>query len=159
MRAEEMVKMYEKIKRELKFLDFQLSNFKGVSEKDIIDTMTYSHTEGDKVKTTVTSDKTFNIATKYQEIRERKNDEWYEFLLQRKINLMEEVEFFEQSIEIIEHSDVAKAMFIQKMTWTEIESLFSLSHSAVGKYRKQVLKELEEIYDARDRQLESYLLS
>lgn len=159
MKAEEIVKRYDEIKKELKLLDFQLSNFKGVSEKDIIDTMTYSHNEGDKVKTSGTSDKTFNIATKYQSIRERKNDEWYEFLWRRKINLMEEMEFFEQSMEIIEHNDIAKAMFIQKMTWTEIESLFSLSHSAVGKYRKQVLKELEEIYDARDRQLESYLLN
>ena len=159
MRAEEVIKRYDEIKKELRLLDFQLSNFKGISENDIIDTMTYSHAEGDKVKTSGTSDKTFNIAIKCKSIMERKNDEWYEFLWQRKISLTEEIDFFEQSIEIIEHSDIAKAMFIQKMTWTEIESLFSISHSSVGKYRKQIVKELEEIYDARDRQLESYLLS
>lgn len=159
MRAEEMVKKYDEIKKELKLLDFQLSRFEGITEEDVIDTMTFSHPDGDKVVTSGTTDKTFSIASKYKRIMERENDEWYEFLIRRRIHLSEEIEFFEQSIEAVSHNDIARAIFVQKMSWTEVESLFSLSHAAVGKYRKQALKELEEIYITRDKQLESYLLS
>ena len=159
MKAEEIVKRYDEMKKEIKLLDFQLSRFEGISEKDIIDTMTFSHPDGEKVMASTSTDKIFNIGTKYKKITERKNDEWYEFLIRRRINLSEETEFFEQSIEMMEHHDIAKAMFIEKLSWAEMESLFSLSHAAIGKYRKQALKELEDIYDTRDKQLESYLLN
>lgn len=159
MKIEKIIKQYDEMKKELKLLDFQLSRFEGITEEDVIDTMTFSHPEGDKVMTSGTTDKTFSIATKYKNIVEKENDEWYEFLIRRRIHLSEEVDFFEQCIDSVSHSDIVKAIFIQKMSWTEVERLFSLSHAAVGKYRKQALKELEEIYFTRDKQLESYLLS
>ncbi|MFR8846433.1 MAG: hypothetical protein ACLVGL_16230 [Waltera sp.] len=46
MTAEVMMKEYKNMKKELTVTEFQLRQFQGVSEQDMIDSMLYSHQEG-----------------------------------------------------------------------------------------------------------------
>ena len=80
MTAEVMMKEYKNMKKELTVTEFQLRQFQGVSEQDMIDSMLYSHQEGERVQTSTLSDKTANIAVKYKAAMERENDEWYLFM-------------------------------------------------------------------------------
>ena len=52
-----------------------------IRDRDMIDSMLYSHQEGERVQTSTLSDKTANIAVKYKTAMERENDEWYSCLL------------------------------------------------------------------------------
>ena len=76
MTAEVMMKEYKNMKKELTVTEFQLRQFQGVSEQDMIDSILYSHQEGERVQTSTLSDKTANIAIKYKAAMERENDEW-----------------------------------------------------------------------------------
>ena len=91
MTAEAMMKEYKNMKKELTVTEFQLRQFQGVSEQDMIDSMLYSHQEGERVQTSTLSDKTANIAIKYKAAMERENDEWYDFLFHRYMFLKEEL--------------------------------------------------------------------
>ena len=50
MTAEVMMKEYKNMKKELTVTEFQLRQFQGVSEQDMIDSMLYSHQEGEMVQ-------------------------------------------------------------------------------------------------------------
>ena len=80
MTAEIMMKEYSSMKKELSILEYQLQQFKGVDENDIIMSMQFSHQEGDRVQTSTLSDKTASIAMNYRKIMKQENDEWFDFL-------------------------------------------------------------------------------
>ena len=83
MTADAMMKEYKNMKKELTVTEFQLRQFQGVSEQDMIDSMLYSDQEGERVQTSTLSDKTANIAIKYKAAMERQNDQSYRYLFQR----------------------------------------------------------------------------
>ena len=62
MTAEVMMKEYKNMKKELTVTEFQLRQFQGVSEQDMIDSMLYSHQEGERAQTSTLSDKTAKTA-------------------------------------------------------------------------------------------------
>ena len=98
MTAEVMMNEYRNMKRELTVTEFQLRQFQGVSEQDMIDSMLYSHQEGERVQTSTLSDKTANIAINLKSAVERENDGWYDYLFQRYKYLKEELDFFEYAV-------------------------------------------------------------
>ena len=71
MTAETMMKEYRSLKRELSVTGFQLQRFEGISEKDMIESMLYSHHEGERVRTSTLSDKTAGIEIGRASCRER----------------------------------------------------------------------------------------
>lgn len=83
MTAETMMKEYRSLKRELSVTGFQLRRFEGISEHEMIESMLYSHHEGERVQTSTLSDKTASIAVNYRKIMERENDGWYQYLFNR----------------------------------------------------------------------------
>ena len=98
MTAETMMKEYRSLKRELSVTGFQLQRFEGISEHEMIESMLYSHHEGERVQTSTLSDKTASIAVNYRNIMERENDGWYQYLFNRYLYLSEEIDFFERSV-------------------------------------------------------------
>lgn len=160
MTAEVMMKEYKNMKKELTVTEFQLRQFQGVSEQDMIDSMLYSHPEGERVQTSTLSDKTANIAIKYRTAIERENDEWYEFLFHRYMFLKEELEFFEHAVSRLEekHRSIITNLLDEDMTWDIMMDRYHVSHTMIAKYRKAALKELDKQYELRDRQVEAFVL-
>ena len=159
MKAEEIIKRYDNLKKEQHMLEIQISSFKGITDRDIIETMSYSHPSGEKVVTSGLPDKTAKIAVNYSKKKNQENDEMYEFLIKHYSMVTEEIDFFESTISRMKYKTVAEALFIQKLTWIEIENLFNISHATIGRYRREIIKELEVIYNLRSKQLEAFLLS
>lgn len=83
MRAEEMFRDYHRLLKEHSLLEYQLSKFQGLTEADVIESVTFSRPDGDKVMTSNKSDKTGKLAVNYRKIQERYNDEWYDSLFER----------------------------------------------------------------------------
>ena len=145
MTAEVMMKEYKNMKKELTVTEFQLRQFQGVSEQDMIDSMLYSHQEGERVQTSTLSDKTANIAVKYKAAMERENDEWYGF--EHAVNGLDE-----------RHRSIIMDLLDEDMTWDIMMERYHVSHTMIAKYRKAALKELDKQYELRDRQVEAFLL-
>ena len=68
MKAEDMFSEYKKMRREMSMIAYQLSHFTGISEEDIIESMTFSRPDGERVQTSGISHKTETIALKVREL-------------------------------------------------------------------------------------------
>lgn len=161
MRAEEMFKEYATMKKELSVLQFQMEHFKGVSESDIMHSMQFSHPDGDRVQTSSLSDKTATVALNYRAVMERENNEWFDFLWNRYRYINEEVDFFEKCVASLNDtlSGVITDLLDEDMTWEAIAMKYHVSTTMVSKYKKSALKKLDEMYELRDIQTESYIFS
>lgn len=162
MRAEAMFKEYMTMKKELSVLQFQMSQFKGVDENDLILSMQFSHPEGgDRVQTSNISDKTASVAMNYRQRMERENDEWFDFLFNRYRYVSEEVAFFESSVAALPDilPNLVMDMIEKTETWDDLMYKYSIGRSTISKYRKRAIALLEEVYELRDRQTEAYILS
>ena len=162
MRAEAMFKEYMTMKKELSVLQFQMSQFKGVDENDLILSMQFSHPEGgDRVQTSNISDKTASVAMNYKQRMERENDEWFDFLFSRYRYVSEEVAFFERSVAALPGNlgGVILDLVSGELTWENIAMKYQVTTAMVSKYKKKALSELEAVYELRDRQTEAYILS
>lgn len=74
-RIEKIIKEYHRMKKERNCLEHQIRNFKGISEKEIIDSMNFHSPEGERVQTSNISNKPASIALNYREKMERINQE------------------------------------------------------------------------------------
>lgn len=161
MRAGEMFKEYQKMKQEIFVLEFQLRHFEGVSCEDVIESMSYARPQGDRVQTGETADKTGKAAIYYRRVKERLDEDWYDSLFERYEYLQEEVAFFEYAITQLSGRlpEIISDLILDKLSWDELTVKYCVGHSMVGKYRKIAEKELNALYEFRDKQEETYFLS
>lgn len=161
LRAERMFKEYKNMKKELSILTFQLEQFQGIDESDIIDTMLFSHpASSDRVQTSTCSDKTASVAINYRKVMERENDEWFDFLWNRYKGISEEVSFFEHSVAGLDGilPELVMDLVRGDITWDSMEQKYNVSHAMIGKYRKMAIKALDYLYELRDKQTEAFIL-
>ena len=100
-KIENMIREDPQKKMELKCLEHQIRNFRGISETDMIDSMCFSQPGGERVSTSNISDKTMKIGTTFRQRMEAINEEWYRHLEQKYFMLLEEIRFFEGAIRSI----------------------------------------------------------
>lgn len=100
-RIEQLIRDYPKMKTEQRCLFHQISDFRGITEQEMIDTMYFSQPEGERVQTSGTANKTASIALNYRERMERINQEWYEHLEKEYLDLTEELRFFESAVKSV----------------------------------------------------------
>lgn len=81
METEKLFKEYRNWKKDMGLLEFELSRFEGVPYEDVIRSMCLSQPQGERVQGGGTSDKTGNAAVKYRQVKERLDDDWFDYLL------------------------------------------------------------------------------
>ena len=161
MRAEEVFRDYPNMKKELSILEFQLQQFQGIDENELITAMCFSHPEGDdRVQTSTLSDKTAKTAINYKQAAERENDEWFDFLWNRYNYLKEETEFFEHGIRSLDGrlASIMTDLLAGNMSWDEIQSKYCISRMMITRYRKKALSNLQNLYNLREKQVADYIL-
>lgn len=160
-RVEKLMREYPQMKTEVKCLENQIRDFRGISETDMIESMLYSHPEGDRVQTNGVSDKTARIAMSYRERMEKINKEWYDYLEQKYLLLSEEVRFFESALASLPGSlaGVMRDLVLEGMTYDAIAEKYFVSRTMVIKYRKRALTELDKLYAAHDAEVAAYILN
>lgn len=160
MEIEKLFKEYRSWKKDMGLLEFELSRFEGVPYEDVIRSMCLSQPQGERVQGGGASDKTGNAAVKYRQVKERLDDDWFDYLLGRYQAVKEELEFFEYAVGQLSGRlpEVVRDMVMEDMTWRELSEKYSVSEAMIGKYRKRALAEMKELYLMRERTAGQYLL-
>ena len=160
-RVEKLIREYPQLKTEIKCLENQIRDFRGISETEMIESMLYSHPEGERVLTSIVSDKTARIAISYREKMERINKEWYDYLEQKYLLLAEELRFFESAVRSLK-GDIGEMMadlVFEGATWDAIESKYNIGRTTVSRYRKKAIAELDRLFAAHDAEVAAYILN
>lgn len=161
VRAAEMFKDYRKMKQELTVLEFKLRDFKGIPREDVIESMTYSGLQEERVQENKTSDKTCKTAIYYRKVAERLNEEYFDGLIKRYEYLKEKLDFFDFLVGSLDGKlpEFIRDMVIEKRNWEALMEKYSVSYSTVGRYRRKAEKELDRLYQFRDEMETEYMLS
>ena len=160
MEIEKLFKEYRNWKKDMGLLEFELSRFEGVPYEDVIRSMCLGRPQGERVQGGGTSDKTGNAAVKYRKMKERLDDDWFDYLLGRYQAVKEELEFFEYALGQLSGRlpEVVRDMVMEDMTWRALSEKYSVSEAMIGKYRKKALAEMRELYLMREKTAGRYLL-
>jgi hypothetical protein len=159
--VEGIIRDYHKMKKQLNIAKFQLELFSGISESDIIESMSFSHPVGERVSGGGISDKTAKIAISLETRKEQMNSDLYDFYYGEYKSLSDKLSFFEYALTQLS-DDLPCIMYdlmIQKYPWDELSAKYHVSKSMIGKYRKKAVRELTDIYEVRDNQMLQYMLS
>ena len=162
MKAETMFKNYNKMKREMAFLELQLQSFTGLSVEDMITSMTFTgEPEGDRVQTSGTSDKTCSIALDYRKRLVQENADYYRFLYDKYAQIKKEIDFFENGIRTLgeKKADIIFEILDGDLTWDDISAQYNVCRGTIFNYRKTAIAALNELYKARERMELEYMLS
>lgn len=160
-RIETIIREYPQMKTELRCLEHQIKNFKGISETEMIESMNFSSPEGERVQTSNISNKPASIALNYHARMEEINREWYEHLEKRYLMLSEEVRFFEAALTALSGylPDFMADMVVNGCTWDYLCEHYHISRTMVAKNRRKAIVELDELYRKHDDEMVSYMLS
>lgn len=160
-RIENMMKAYPELKKELKCLESQIRDFKGITEDEMIDSMNFSTPEGERVQTSNISNKPASIALSYHERMEEINREWYAYLEKRYLILSEDLRFFESALTALSGylPEFMDDMVVKGCTWDYLCEHYHISRTMVAKNRRKAIQELDELYEKHDAEMESYMLS
>ena len=161
MDVEKLFKDYDKWKKDMNLLEFEISRFQGVPYEDVIESLYFSNPQEERVQNSSISDKTGKTALIYRQVKERMDDEWFEFLLERYQSLKEQTDFFEYAVEQLSGklADVIRDMVMEKKTWRELAYKYDVSETMIAKYRKKAISELTAIYQLREQTAGEYFLS
>ena len=94
-------------------------------------------------------------------VMERINQEWYEHLEKQYLMLDEEIRFFEAALSALSGylPEFMTDMVINGCTWDYLCEHYHISRTMVAKNRRKAIWELEELYEQRDAEMVSYMLS
>jgi hypothetical protein len=141
-------------------LENQIRNFQGITEEEMIDSLQFSHPDGERVQTSVVSDKTSRIAVSYKDKVEKINKEWQEHLEKKHAVIMEEIIFFESAVLSLSGilPEFISDMVMKEVSWDELASKYHISRTMVAKNRKKAIRELENLYAIYDKEMAEYIL-
>lgn len=160
-RIEALIRDYPKNKMELKCLEHQIRNFRGISENEMIDTMYFTQPEGERVQTSGVSDKTAKIAMSYRERMDAINEEWYQHLEKQYFSLAEEISFFESAVKALpgEMGEIMQDIVFSQASWEEVADKHYVSRRTIGRYRQKAIDELVVLYEKHEAEMLAYMLS
>lgn len=159
--VEKIINEYPQMVRERERLRRQLESCEFLSADELINAMSFSHPEGERVQSSNISDKTAKVAMEYQERLDKINNELIGPMLKRYDALDEEILFFEEKINRLpgELSDIMKTLIIHGKSWDSTEHIFCISRFKLSQMRKQAIAILVREYQKREASIIRYLLS
>ena len=160
-RIEALIRDYQKNKTELKCLEHQIRNFRGISENEMIDTMYFTQPEGERVQTSGVSDKTAKIAMSYRERMDAMNEEWYQHLEKQYYALSEEISFFESAVKALpgKMGEIMQDMIFSQASWDELADKHFVGRTTIWRYRQKAIDELVVLYEKHEAEMTAYMLS
>lgn len=159
-RIEKIIREYPQKVMECKCLEGQITKFKGVTEKEMLETLVFHQPKGERVQTSGISDKTAKVALTYKDQTSKNNYDWLEHLQRRYLRLSEELIFFESAISSLddELSDLMMDLVKRQLNWDDLADKYLISRTSVAKRRRKAIRELEKLYEIRDRDMADYIL-
>lgn len=137
--VEYLLKNYNEILKDIDQLKFEYEAFKDIESDEVIESLSFSSSNNERVTTSNISDKTCKIALVYNEVTKRMNKE----SRQEIYKLMKATEFeitrLNYCIDRLEPQvkEVVKEIFIEKCSWNETCTRCSISEKTLSKYKNK----------------------
>lgn len=159
--VEKIINEYPQMVREREQLKKQLESCEFLSAEELINAMSFSHPEGERVQSSELSDKTARIAIGYREKLDKINEELIVPMQKRYNALDEEITFFEESVRGLPDNmvDIMIALFLEGLTWDEAEYNFCMNRRTISDCRKRAISCLVRMYQGRASMMEAILLA
>lgn len=159
--VEKIINEYPQMVRERDSLRKQLESCEFLSADELINAMSFSHPEGERVQSSNISDKTTKVAMEYQERLDKINSELIGPMQKRYDALDEEITFFEESVRGLpdELKKLMNALYVERVSWEEAEDCFDISRRTISRYRKIAIASLVRMYQRRAAIIEMNILS
>ena len=144
---QDMVKEREQISQRLKELQNEF-----LTDRDIIEALSFSHPDDDRVQTSGTSDKTCKIALCYRDKKNKVLDDSYRYWTSRYNEINSEIETFEEAVKRLpgDLAEVMQLIVIDNNTWEQAETMLCMSRMSLHRVRKQAIDELVRIYRRKE---------
>ena len=159
--VEKIIEEYPQMVRERERLKKQLERYEFLSAEELICAMSFSHPEGERVQSSNLSDKTASVALRYRERLEKINDGLVIPMQKRYDALDTEILFLESSIGKLpgDMISVMTGLVIYGLTWEEVATNLYISITKLSRIRRMAIEYLVRIYQKRESQLASEMLS
>lgn len=151
--VEEMLKNYNSMKQEIEALQYELNNFSTESENETIEAMIFSSPDGERVNSSMISNKTPEIALTYTQ----RNEELKENTMREIIGRMrwlrattDRLDFYMEKLEAHQAS-ILQAYYFEGYTWQELQDLRGVTEKTLRKYRDDGVKALAQKYSSLHR--------
>lgn len=147
--VEYLLKNYNEILKDIAQLKFEYETFKDISSDEVIESLSFSSSNDERVTTSNISDKTCKIALIYNEVAKRMNKESREEIYKMIKATEFEVTRLNYCIDRLEPKvkDVVKQIFIEKCSWNEACTKCSISEKTLNKYKNKGIDKIAEMFD------------
>lgn len=158
---EKIMQQYQRMVMERACLENQIKNFKGITETEMIESISFTQPSAERVQSNGVSDKTACIAMSYHEKMDRINNEWQEHLEKKHSILVGELILFESAVKSLSGNlpEFIADMVINRLTWGALTNKYHVSRTMVAKYRKKAIQELNTLYAIHETTMADYILS
>lgn len=159
--VEKMIAEYPKMLSTRTFLKKQIEGYRPVSVEDVIDSMTFSQPDGDRVQTGGTSDKTCTVALVFRDRVNRLNEEVIGQWVKEYDHLDAEIRFLERCIGDLPGDlyDVMSMLVLDGASWDEAQALLCMGRNSIAQRRKEAISLMTIQYQRRASEIEAVMLS
>lgn len=149
--VEYLLKNYNEILKDIDQLKFEYEAFKDIESDEVIESLSFSSSNNEKVTTSNISDKTCKIALIYNEVTKRMNKESRQEIYKMMKATEFEIARLNYCIDRLEPQvkEVIKDIFIGKLQWKDICSKISISEKTLNKYRKKGIEDIISMFDLK----------
>lgn len=143
-----LLKNHSRMVREAATLRFELKNFVKVGDDEIIEEMALSHQMGDGIRSGLISNKTADVALRYQEVVNRVNEEAFKAVIHRLNALetaIERLDFYLGQLDKTQ-TDVLQGYYFERKTWREMQEGMNLATKSLRRIRDTAVASLAEQY-------------
>ena len=159
--VEKLIAEYPKMLSTRSFLKKQIESYVPVTVDDIIDSMTFSQPDGERVQTSNISDKTCSIALHYRDRVNQMNEEVIGDWVKEYDRLDAEIGFLECCIRNLPGDlyDVMSTLILDGASWDEAEAYLYMSRKTIASRRREAIGLLTLAYQKRASKIEAVILS
>lgn len=159
--VEKMISEYPRMLKKRALLKTQIESYQPVTVADVIDSMTFSQPEGERVQTSNITDKTCTIALFFRDKVNQLNEEVIGEWMKEYDHLDTEIRFLEDSIRSLPGDlyDVMSILVLDGASWDEAEYWLRMSRNSIATRRREAIGMITRDYQRRASLIEAVMLS
>jgi DNA-directed RNA polymerase specialized sigma24 family protein len=147
--VEYLLKNYNEILKDIEQLKFEYEAFKDIASDEVIESLSFSSSNDERVTTSNISDKTCKISLIYKEVAKRMNKESRDEIYKMMKATEFEITRLNYCIDRLETKikEVIKDIFIEKLSWSEACEKCSISEKTLNKYKNKGIDKITSMFD------------
>ena len=146
----EKLKLYPTLQEKNKLLCFELKKLARVSEDDILASLAYGSSSGEKTSSgnSNSQDRMLKVAMSYKSMAEQMNSQAVAEIVRELSEVNTEIERLEYHMSLLspELVQIIRLFFFDRKTWYEIESETGFSRRTLTKRRTEAIERLAQMY-------------